>query len=634
MRRSIAREIPILAFLAAATFFLTWPVARHAPNRLPSDLGDPLWHCWVLAWNYETLYQGQWERFWDTNYLHPRKNVLARSADHSALIALLGAPVYLAFDNLLLEYNFLFLLSFFLTAYATYRLALYLTGSRAASLFAGIAFGFSTYRFDHLGHLNLLQTQWIPFIFLFLFLLLRNPRPIYAVGLGAALIANGLSTIYYLVFASLVFVFVFPLALAGSVHWKNRRLWMLLVPTGLVVLAVILPFLLPYAKTAAAEGLERSRDYVNVLSARFSSYWRGPALQRRYALWLSVPYLPEINLFPGFLTYALALACLVYPRNLRALGRWVWGMLRPEAGSKWKAIPSWLAAFAAALILLLVVMRKLGAPIPAYRIAYCVEFFVVVFIVACVLQHRTSRGLFRRYLLPTRSYRGLLFAMAAVVVVLSFGPDIEFPLERPVEAPYSLLYEHVPGFGSLRGIARIGVFAILGFVLLAAYGFADFERAFSARPALLWSARTLLIAGVLVESWSLPVPTLETPQREQFADVYQWLNDQPKETVIVEIPMGDLFDDASYVNRSTLHWKTLVNGYGSFRPEAYMERAARFNTFPSPESLSELRASGADLLIDHRVPPTPLPDSQAETTGRFRVVRRFESATVYELMED
>src|SRR6185369_4491378 len=82
-------------------------------------------------------------------------------------------------------FNLLVAASFVLSGYAAYRLALYVLRTRCASepgvtgasrvrtaaFVGGVAFAFSSYRFVHLlGHLDLLQTEWIP---AFVLLLLR-----------------------------------------------------------------------------------------------------------------------------------------------------------------------------------------------------------------------------------------------------------------------------------------------------------------------------------------------------------------------------------------------------------------------------------------------------------------------------
>ena len=55
--------------------------------------------------------------------------------------------------------------------------------------------------------------------------------------------------------------------------------------------------------------------------------------------------------------------------------------------------------------------------------------------------------------------------------------------------------------------------------------------------------------------------------------VYRYLASLPKSAVIAELPFTDLWYNTRYLYFSTFHWRPLVNGFTSFFPPAYIERA-------------------------------------------------------------
>ena len=95
------------------------------------------------------------------------------------LSGVISLPVSITF-GIPAAFNFLVFLSFILSGYGTYRLALYALAQvdaesesghgslHLAAFVSGTAFVFCSYRYVHLfGHLNLLATQWLPLFVLF-----------------------------------------------------------------------------------------------------------------------------------------------------------------------------------------------------------------------------------------------------------------------------------------------------------------------------------------------------------------------------------------------------------------------------------------------------------------------------------
>lgn len=631
MSRAIARESFVILFFLCLTIALTWPVAAQLTSALPHDLGDPLLICWAMGWNYHTLFAGHFSGFWDANILYPTARALALG-EHASLLAFLGFPGSALSGNLVATYNVLFLLSFFLSGYAVYRLALFMIPSTSAALFAGIAFAFTTYRFDHIAHLNLLQTQWLVFAVLNFLAFIRGRKAIHAAGFTLFLIASALSSAYYLIFTVVLLAFLFPLALAGPGHIADRRLWLGFALAGVIAMAAVLPFVLPYAK--AREDVPRSRNKSTAIhySARPHSFVTGPLVGRAYAPWLTKAWRPETNFFPGFLPIILGLGCLFYPRNLRTLGVW----LRETFSFRARLHPRFILSVATALSALfaaaLLAARLLGASIQMLVVGRLFVLTLVGFLLLGLSRWRSTCDLLARYIIPRQSYRGFLLVMLVVAALFSMGPKFVLLDEGTITGPYYLLFRYIPGVGGLRVPARFAVFAVMALCVMAAYGFADVERLLARSPRVRWVGRLSLLGGILLESVSIPLATVPIAACSRFPPVYQWLANEPPQTVIAELPMGGLYDDVRYMYFSTRHWKRMVNGYNAYLPPEYAQNAERINLFPAPEAVNTLREIGVNYVIFHGArmgrPAPELTDSAA------RIVRRFGEDCVYELSHD
>jgi hypothetical protein len=115
-------------------------------------------------------------------------------------------------------YNLIVLLSFPLTAAATYLLAWYLTRSQAAALIAALAFTFAPPRLAHAAyHPHVVQTQWLALYLLALFALVDRPSWPRALAAAAASGALVLSNFY----GGLIGAAITPVAVVA--FWIARR---------------------------------------------------------------------------------------------------------------------------------------------------------------------------------------------------------------------------------------------------------------------------------------------------------------------------------------------------------------------------------------------------------------------------
>ena len=147
----------------------TWPLVRGLGRDVPWDLGDSILNMWILSWDGEQIRRilsGDFARiatFFDANIFHPVPLALAYS-EHLIPQAVQIFPVWLISGNPILCYNLLFLSSIVLAGLGMYLLVRQLTGNALAAFIAGLLFAFAPYRLPQSGHLQVLTSQWMPFV--------------------------------------------------------------------------------------------------------------------------------------------------------------------------------------------------------------------------------------------------------------------------------------------------------------------------------------------------------------------------------------------------------------------------------------------------------------------------------------
>jgi len=190
-----SRHGPAVLLFALLSLGMTYPLVLHLGNRIPSDLGDPLYTVWVLAWDFHKLGAGL-TGLWDSNIFYPHHGTLLY-ADSLLGLAFLAAPLLALGVPLVPAYNILFLLSFFLAGLSMYCLVFHLAKSRAAAVLAGFIFAFFPYRFAHISHLELLYMAWMPFCLLFLHKFFERPTYKNLFAAAAFFIFQTMSCAYY-----------------------------------------------------------------------------------------------------------------------------------------------------------------------------------------------------------------------------------------------------------------------------------------------------------------------------------------------------------------------------------------------------------------------------------------------------
>jgi hypothetical protein len=534
----------------------------------------------------------------------------------------------------------LFLSSIVLAGLGMYLLVRELTGNTLAAFIAGLLFAFAPYRLPQSGHLQVLTSQWMPFVLygLLRYFHTRRLRPLG--GATLALVAQNLSSGYYLLFF-MPFAVAFALWQVGRLGlWRNRRMWLELSGAGVAVAVMTAPFLLPYGALRGQGFAERSLNEVFRFSADVYSYGTASGEQQLWGTLVQAFPKPEGELFPGFVTVLLAIIGIMVadrrrPDHLRQgyggppkLYAKAEG-LRPPQGAG--GATRWLAWFFAAAAIAHGIAAV--ATLLLRRISFDTGLFVLrmsnvnqlllraaVAFALLLLVSPTARARGRTFLRE----RGYFVAVLLAAMWLSLGP-IPQSLGRPVEivAPYRLLLEHVPGFDGVRVPARFAMIVALALAALAGYGAAWVSQARLGRAILIVAAVVAVLEGTrlpfivngayALRDFNTPEARLLRPARAPA--VYREVAAQPSDAVLIELPLGPPDFDLRAMFYSVVHWRPLVNGYSGFYPPHYGRLITALSEIPrhADVSMEALRSTGATHLILHQA---AYKDGEGEATAQ------------------
>lgn len=188
----------------------------------------------------------------------------------------------------------------------------------------------------------------------------------------------------------------------------------------------------------------------------------------------------------------------------------------------------------------------------------------------------------------------LMLGVLGVLVLLSWGPQLGgLPL------PYRLLFDHVPGFKSIRVPARLIIMVATLAAMIA--GFAATRLLDRLGKWRQFGGMSLCLL-VVAEAGFLANPGVIVPAPNQGPEVYQWLAKQPDDPVILELPIpsNDLLQAYMQATRqyySTVHWKRMVNGYSGFLTQTYLQIGGAAHSFPNEATLQWLQGLRVNLVV-------------------------------------
>lgn len=302
------REWLVATLVVLATGVVsTWPLAT-SPWLVP-DHQDPLFSTWRLytwARNLASWGAGGW---FEGNQFHPAHYELLYS-DAIALPALIGAPFIWAGVPVVLVYNGLVWLSILTAGLAMYACARAVSRSHGGALAAAVMFTGAPLRLDHVMHLELLCTAFLPLTVLATVRAMDGSRRA-AWGVGASIAGQFVSCIYYGVFL----LTVWPVL--ALVEWLRRRgqvdrAVVGRVVAGLGMAAVVAGlYALPYQRARAIVG-DRPAGEVGVYSGSFDAYVLSPPTSVVWG-WTSAAGKSERWLFPGLVGTAIAVSAITMP---------------------------------------------------------------------------------------------------------------------------------------------------------------------------------------------------------------------------------------------------------------------------------------------------------------------------------
>lgn len=653
---------PTIAY-ALLSVVMTWPLAAGLTRDVPADLGDSLLNLWILGWGSERLLDllrgaGSLEAFWNGNIFHPAPLTLTFS-EHLLGLSLQTLPIYVATGNLVLCYNLLFLASFVLSGVGTYLFVHRVTGHRGAAFVAGLFYAFAPYRVGQYAHLQMLQSQWMPFVLYGLRAFFdtvcepgasRRTAWLALGGATAALVMQGLACGHYIVFFA-------PIVPAYALYevwdrglWRDLRVWTGLAASAVVSGACSWPFLEPYIRAREVFGFSRGLGEVASFSANAWAYLTAADDLTLWGPRVQLHQQAEGGLFPGFVPLVLAVTAVVWSvtANWRTSGRAV----APERRRSRQVLEASAALLLCLCLVALAVTLMTGGVRAAVgpltlRFSSLGRLALNAAVLAAALAVFSPRG---RLWLRGQPGSVLPFAVAATLFafLMSLGP-LPFAGEKLLSGPavFAWFRAYVPGFDGLRVPARYAMLVAL-FLAVAA---GDALRRLADRGRTGQAVVAVLALLFLAEAWAAPIRTnvswvggpFERPPARvptsatEAPPVYSYLAGMPDATTVVEFPFGDAAWDLRYVHASTFHWKRLVNGYSGHFPREYQARVASLmHIWTDPDAAwRAVTGSGATHVIVHerafRAPEGAAYSSWVRTHGGRLVLEGSDGDLLFEV---
>ena len=549
------------AAYAALTVPLTYPLAVVAAGATTHPSDDPLLNTWILWWSTQAVpLTADW---WNAPMFHPTRGTLAFS-EHLLGLVPLSAPVQWWTGNPLLAHNVVVLLSFPLSALSAHALAFQLTRRHDAAAIAGLAYGFSPYRANEMGHVQMLSYYWAPIVLLALHRYAHDARRRWLALFGAACLLQALANGYAL--------FHLPVLIAIWLAWFRLgwRRTALIAASWLGSVLALAPILMPYARIQERLHLSRSIGDVRAFSADIGSLFSAPwdvVLLDDVLTWVQ-PY----GLFPGLTLTSLLVAAGVFAWRSRR---------RAPSPIPPGFAPDRRIALAAALVFAAIAASVFIAgpwQVGPVSVGQGYKPLTVALVAALYV---AARGPGCRRAWRDRSLLAFGMVGAALFYILAFGPEPRLFGERVFyQAPYAWLMR-LPGYDAIRAPDR---FAMLAMLCLAVGGAVAYGRWRVPRWGWL-----LICAGIAADGWITvaPVPS-PTP-----GPAAPW----PVDAAVIELPLNP-DRDAAALYRSIASGRRLVNGTSGYAPPHYgaLVEALGQGDVEALEALAEHTTVG--ILVD------------------------------------
>jgi hypothetical protein len=589
------KPIPwILLLYIVLVVVMTWPLtANLGRNIIGPFYGDNLEYTWKIWWFKHALVDLQQTPWIQPELFYPYGYPLAYG-EVTPIHTYLGILATLMFGPVS-TYNLFIILSTILSGYFTFLLVRELTGNAAGGIVAGIIFAFCPYRMARIaGHLPLVDTQWLPLVFLFTERFFCRRRWQDAALAGVFYSASALSSWYYGIMLALL-IPVYVLARVERPVAGNRRRYAL---GGLAFLGVscvlVTPFLLPYGEVMHQGTANIPLEQAALWSASLTDYATPNPRHFLWGDWVR----NRLSAFAGDLPYEFILTWGVLP-TLLAISGWRFVPRPFRRGLGW-----WIGV---SIVLSLGPVLKLFGFVPTLPLP--TGFAEIV-----------NNGL---DWLGTHSIANESYALATAG-------------RSPIPLPALALRWFLPGIAGMRSWGRFAIFATFGVAVLAGAGFealfGRIERVVT-RPFLKWRWGVAgLVAGlVLFEFYPGPAQLITPGPRP----VDNWLAAQPERHTIVQLPLAVALSGPQ-MYYSMHHGQRMISGYGTYLPILFEEQFPELASFPSAESLDLLanwEGEGVDyVLLDTRDVPSNDPFWDAiEAQDRLDLIETVDEVRIYQV---
>lgn len=556
------------AAYTALTLLLTYPLILHLSTTVPHDLGDPLLSVSILWWNAHVM--PLTDRWWNGFAFYPATGFLAYS-DHRLGESLIASPLQWLGCGPVAAYNLTLLALFPLCAVAAHWLAFTLTKRHDASALCGLAYGFSPYRIAHIVHLELLAAFGMPAALAALHHYVSTRRSKWLLVFALALVVQGLCTSYYLLFFSIFLA----LWIAWFLRPRDLRALAAIGIAGGAAASALLPIAIGYLRIHRRFGFFRGLGEIVTLSGDVTSLVTTSPLSLLWG-WLARSDAPEGELFPGLTIAALAIIGGAVELRRRGL-----------AHDRLDRIAVWLLAVASVFGAVAVCAWTLGPwriELPGVSASSEAPFKpMALALLAVGAAVALSSPIRHAY---TRRSPLAFYALATVAMILcSFGPKPSLLHHQFLyEPPYAWLMR-VPIFGSIRAPARFAMLTVLALSVSGALAFSRLRFEGTRRLAIAIA----LMAGIAADGWihNLAFPVVPGLWPAQRAAGF---------TAVVELPLGDLYDDIAAMYRAINHRRPVVNGSSGFEPTHYFTLKTALQEH-DPTALDAVTPAGPVLIV-------------------------------------
>ena len=590
-------RLGVLGAYAISYAVMYYPQITMIAKGFAGDVtGDPALAIWLIEQNVDRFFTWPSPGF-DAGFFFPFGRSLAFS-DSYLLPSLVAKLVFGLTGSRELAYNLPLVISWVLCGYFTFLLSLRICGRPPFAFVAGFSFMFLPFFPAHLGHPQLQYAFFLPAVVLAALRFAEGRKAAQAVPIGLMVCLAFMCSAYYAMYVYLLGGLT--LLGYGMLRWRTIRLrdvgWLVLanVPWLLVIMLLAEPYL-QVREAFQADLTAIAQRY----SATFSSYLSASGL---HLLWGSSTRswgeaAQGAHFFTGAINLAFGAGAIV----------WLIGASDPGGSLRMHRLyrGSIGTAVAAVGALVLAPLWPGVAGNPSAASVSSVALWTLLVATAMLLVVRGLRP--HRNATLDLTDRGLLCAYLLVVMLfasLGFMGDAREEILLP--PLYQLMFDHLPGYGGLRAVFRIGVVACLFVILLSSVGMSLAASAlFSRAPKRVWVVAAALLIGLVVELKTVPIGVMAKPARPP---VYGFLESVPGDEAVVTLPFGTMRSDhGTFLGNQTayMQWaqsleRPLMNGYSGVIPQLYQTAGATLDTFPSPRSLGMLgRFVGLRYLIYH-----------------------------------